>query len=286
MGSIKREAPPGEFYRLDRAVRVSGRSFFGRKTEIVFEPHGGIGWEMIERAGKPTPIDPTMADTHHQQITLRSPAGAVCHVFEHVGALRNQFVGVKFAALGGHAPYFGGSLELFEALRCSATRVPTLSMPRFTVSGPIRWDYPKPRGGRRSYVDIRPREDGKLQLDITIAFPGIGELNRKFSFPDPATMREVCGGLPAGYPRSRHFVARAASALGWPHKARIAWVQELGADTFLDTVLRHRALDLLGALSLLSGKGRFMANVTSVCAGHEADMQVVPRAYRHLYRIA
>lgn len=276
--------------RLVEPTTIRYPSFSGmfgmRPGTLVLRPTIGTQWWLKTRDGR-VEIEPSLMERRGQQITIKAPDGTKLVIFEHIGVLRwFRLAGVEIEVVK-RPPYYGRALEVWQKLlpACCETK---LELPWYTVSETLRWEYPRPRGGKTAFVELRPATRPGLTVDVETSFPGIGSLRRQFSLPDAVCLREICSGYPAGLPnpRLRYTVGRLARfLLRWPHMRCVAWQQEMTAEAFMQSVTLHRAQDLLGALSLLCRDGLLAGHVVSCCAGHEADVSVVLQANTRLRRL-
>ncbi|KPJ55264.1 hypothetical protein AMJ47_00055 [Parcubacteria bacterium DG_72] len=263
---------------LEKSVSVYGKDFWGRQARISFHPAGaGQGW--LWRIN-----DAELIKLSHRNIERGTRQIQFCHskkrlyAFEHLGILK--WMGLLDVIIDSDPwyPYFGGrSLELLENV-WPCCRLGN-EVEWCTVLKKVRWDYPNPRAGRAAYIEIAPAQEKRIKLNITIAYPKIGERSISFTLADFNTLKGVSCAYTQGWPPYLFYLSEAASViLGWPHHSRITWPQRYEEKEVLDKFIAHRALDILGSLSLLCQDGLLAADVISVCCGHEGDLNVISKA--------
>ena len=170
-------------------------------------------------------------------------------------------------------PYFGNGRPFFDQV-FPKTRIVVRDVPVATVGRVCQWRYPKARAGRPAGLSINPRLDGKLNLSVTIAYEGLGELTEEYSFPDDELLLRIAKTKSQGWPPSRRFLSKAFSWCGmWEHHDRIGWPGELvPRGIVLQWFADHRAFDLLSVMCSLMNGAWLSADVISICGGHESDL--------------
>lgn len=274
--------------RLTQRVSVRRRGFSGKHGEVIFRPIADKDdgdWYLRLQTGGRVIIDAQLMRRFGQQITIKAHDGTKCDIYEHIGVLRwFGLTGVEVQVIGC-APYYGRALELWQQLKPYVQEDTSRELPWYTPTEAKRWEYPTPRGGKTAYVELQPSSTRELTISASCSFKGIGELQLNFRVPEEQQLAEICSGYPAGLPAYRYGVGRFVSAFGWPHFQCVAWPQRMSPQEFLESVLRHRVLDALGALSLVCKDGLVAGHLTTKCAGHAADVGVVSQVAGRLRRI-
>ena len=129
----------------------------------------------------------------------------------------------------------------------------------------------------RSVIKISPWDKKELRLNVMIDYPGIGNDFSFFSFPDSSALQRVVSAYTQGWPPRLFYLSKAASMFGWPNHKKIIWPQEHEPRELLRLFSTHRAMDLLGALSIICEKGLLAADIVSTCSGHRDDLVVLPK---------
>lgn len=271
--------------KLGRTVTVQHPSFLGCPAEIVFTP--SIRQEWCWQPPKQEALVIDASRVQYRQRRLRLTSGrASCEVYEHLGALRFfGLLGLTFRT-NRRVPHFGRALDAWTHLKPVCLRDESVSLPWYTVAEPVRWEYPGLRNGERGFTAIYPATAPTLKLDIDFGYRGIGDAHQQFVLPNDELLEELCAVGAQGFPPELYHISRIASLLGWPHHRNFTWPQEGSKVQVLERFGQHRALDLLGALSLLCRDGLFAGHVISNYSGHRADLEVVQRADPHLVRLA
>lgn len=272
--------------RLREKVTIRHPSFSGMSGGITFRPIDDTRWWLRTKNGGRVEIAPDLMTHFGQQLTVKASDGTKCDIYEHIGVLRFfGLVGVEIEILG-RPPYYGRSIELWQALELHCETDTGTVLPLYTVERTMRWEYPKLRGGGKAFVELSPATKPYLTVAAFGDFPGIGSERRDFRFPDRQALAEVCTGYPAGLPRYRYAVGRALRYLtGWPHLDSVAWPQRMKSTDFVRSVVNHRVLDALGAFSLLCADGMLVGHLVQQRAGHEADVEVIRRAAGNMRRL-
>lgn len=267
---------------------------------ITGKPIFGFGQSQLV-LNKPAP---SMRNTwvywaRHQLLTI-NPNHVVCcraqnlaisdgnrtyaHVLEHLLPLKTfGFIGAAIQSTTC-LPFDLTCADFINAA-IEGSREDEVDMPVATVTRTCVGGYEKQRGGRVAYTHIKPRTDGKLVLQVQIAYQGLGELRKEYTFPDNALLMRIAQTHSQGWPRRRYWQSWLADKLGiWKHHDNVAWPQLLKGRT-LETFLDHRCLDLLGALGTLMNGQWLSSTVVSVCSGHEADMIACREAHKNIIRV-
>jgi hypothetical protein len=278
-----------EVFVLKSQVVYKGPDFFGRKSELKFTPRYMKDpscwlWRAPSDSGNVHEIEPGLVRCERRRIELVNGLGSL-NVYEHIGVLRffGLIGGLEIGGIGW-PPYDGRASGLWNVLR-PACITEKITLPLYSVSKTVRYEYSTFRGGRRAFTEIGPSRDGKLTLDIMRSFPGLGEYRERFQFPNKALLEKICDVRTLGWPPKAYYVSRFFSAFGWPHHDSVIWSQDHDKQGLLRSIVWHAALDTLGVLSLLCRDGYFVADVVSECSGHEADVGAVALANPYMIRI-
>ena len=198
-------------------------------------------------------------------------------VWEHIGSM--AFMGLTGVIVegSGHPPYHGRVLELWSALKPhfeTTNEEVKWCRPTHTVE----WRYPRRDGFTRFAPHADPTRHS-LDVTIMIDYPSVGKLTKDFSFPNAMSLLETSFQVHAqGYPKEKYPFAKLISILGWPHLNSAVWPHRQSPAETLELFIRHRLVDLLGALSLC-GQDRLLAGkVISICSGHLADLNALRQA--------
>ncbi len=270
--------------RLLRPVVVDGASLFGRgQTRLEMRDDLKYGsWWLHTLSRYYLKLDPWTVSCRGQWLEVNDGSVTYAMTLEHLLPL-------KFAGLSGVV------ITAQKSLPYNARAEPFLSkmlensieteevLPILTVARTHQWIYPAKRGGHMSYTKIEPRQDGKLVLDITIDYPGLGGTQQIYEFPDLDLLKRIAQIGSQGFPWSRYYFSKFGQVFGfWTHHEELEWPHRFPREEALQRFVDHRCLDLLGALALLTDEAWLSATVTSVCSGHYADLEVCRQAYRQL----
>jgi hypothetical protein len=246
----------------------------------VQQTQQGHAW-VVKRNGTCVPINPETVDaTRFQMLAVRVGNRYRARVLEHLLPLK--MFGLQQVMLdepSAFLPYDGSSrLFLDRVLPHCDRRI--MEVPVHTLIRPVMWKYPDLRGGREAFTRLEPLHDGRLLIDVTINYPGLGEAQESYVFPNEPLLRRVARSKSQGWPRHRYWVSLACSKIGiWYHHDHVMWPQGIHREEVLRRFLDHRCLDILGALGVLTNGWHLSARVVSVCSGHHADMQVCRMAH-------
>jgi|GEM_PF-1119485 len=278
--------------KLQRPVCYDGVPFWGifhpAPSHLLLSPNADPNdlrwyWQFSSQE-RPLEISPDIVDSEKRRIRLIWGNHAL-EIFEHLGALRHQLLGVTVSGTRW-GPYAGSAAPYLRLLKDACVEYPEDRVRWHTVSEVIRHSYNSNRGGdEKAYTEIRPTNERRLCVTVTCAYKGLGSRTRIFHFSCPEELNMVYATPTQGWPRRNYYLSRLASAARWPYHSEITWPQEHSRSETLDLFIQHRALDILGALSLLCRDGLFAANVTSYCSGHEADVQAVTCANQLLRQL-
>lgn len=277
-------------FALSKPVVHRGQDFFGRKAELRFKPRfrgtrNSWSWKASSALNDVHEIDPRIARTRSHRIELTNGQRRLS-VYEHVGVLRFfPLIGDIEITGTNWSPYDGRAISLWNTVK-TVCETKVMDIPLYSVTKPVWYEYEEYRGSRKAFTQIMPSTDGKLTLDITRSFPGIGTHQEIFHFPNSGLLEEICEARTLGNPSVLYYISRLLSAASrWPHHKSVLWPQEIEKNELIRLIVWHAALDTLGALSLLCQDGYFIGQVTSVCSGHEADTATVRQANQCLVRV-
>jgi UDP-3-O-acyl-N-acetylglucosamine deacetylase len=253
---------------LARPVVVSGHDIWGRRALVTLEPAGTPGW--FWRVGSADiPLTPDVLVHRRQRLAL-AYGGAELHIVEHLLALRiiAGIDEVRIASPGSWLPYDGSAEMFWRTLR------PAVDEGDELVSARIAGSFSTGESRRVAYSGT----DGDgLDVAVAIDYPGLGatKVRRRFPTRDPTGERIIATKAP-GWPPRRRAIVRPLSWIGWPHLANAVWPQEHSPATTLELFARHRLLDIAGAFAVLCPPGGMLTgSVTSQCAGHAQDVELV-----------
>jgi len=259
---------------LTKSVVIRGHDFWGRTTAVRIEPTSSRGWYW-QVNGTDVHINPSMLASRRNRIALMHDKREL-HVFEHLGALR--FAGldnVRLITDNAWLPY-DGSAGLFWSACQPYIRRDGLSR-LYTASQ--RVSVARYQGHGERSVTYEPGPSRTLEVRVYINYPELGELDRTWTFPR-VSFGEIGYTKTQGWPRWRRPFAKVASRLGWPHERAVIWPQEHSAEHTLELFARHRALDIVGALSVLCPAGGVLVGkVSSHCAGHADDINLINKCW-------
>jgi hypothetical protein len=269
--------------RLRQAVTVTGKPVFGfgKAFVTIDKPQHGYPYSwFLDYGGQLIPItaENVVASTRFHNLAIRNPGnpnGHVAHVLEHLLPLKAA--GLLGATIRcSHCLPYSGSMQPVLNRVLEASDLFDEAVPVRTVGKKYRWEYPQPRGAENGvgFTEIEPSTDGQLVLDLTIHYPGQPKTQKIYPFPDLDTMQRISGACAQGWPPKLYGLSKVAGYLGlWAHHNHVSWMQDHGIPV-RQNWLRHRCLDVLGAVSLLADGFWFAGIVTSVCSGHVADLMV------------
>lgn len=261
-------------YVLRRAVHVHGRDFFGRRASVRLEPTCTRGWVWYT-GGRDVPITPDIAKVRKNRIALTWGRGTL-NVYEHLGVLR--FAGldnVRIVSETAWLPYDGSAVLFWEACRPHMVREGALE--RYCIPS-VLVETEATRKGHRQVAFV-PGNTEALVVSVKIDYPGLGSHSARYMFPGDDIVPILLTPT-QGWPRKRRLFARSARLFGWPHAENIVWPQEHGERETLEMFARHRALDILGALSIVCPAGGIMVGqFESVCGGHKHDIALLQKTH-------
>lgn len=253
-------------YTLSDEVLVCGYDFWGRSTSVLFRPVDKPGWFWQTACGERVLIDHRIAQTKKNRIVLASGSERM-HVYEHLGALRYLGLdGILVVPETSWLPYDGSAALFLDACK-----------PKFQRSGTMRFVHAAAAflaNGNR-HVSYEATRTCGMTIEVGIDYPGIGAEHATYHAPH-TSLQKVLRTKTQGWPPYRRYAAQIASAFGWPHADSIVWPQEHDPATTRRLFAKHRALDILGALSLVGPPGTLLAGTYySVRGGHALDVSLL-----------
>ena len=291
MNKVKERKRMGfQFRRLHTVVEVHGKPVFGwRKAYVRLMPAHEmypLQWRLRRPFGDTFINANTVTTAFFQNLAVVAQGETWAHVIEHLLPLRA--LGLLGATIeSSHClPYTGSTEEMIERV-LEASDIVEQHVPIQTVRESYIYTYPKPRGERTAFTSITPRNDGRLIISIIIKYPGLGSIQKLYNFPDDELIATIGKVKAQGWPRARYWPSKMGSILGiWQHHNNAVWPQRSSNEEVIEQFAHHRCLDLLGTIGLLMNGGFLSANVTSVCSGHVADLQVCRQAMKGLVTIS
>lgn len=256
--------------RLSGVVTLRGRNPFGRETELTLTPISQPGWWWQTKAGL-YPINQELIRPGRRHLQLTA-GDETLHAAEHLLPLAYLgLTGVTIGCSHGWPPYDGCASELHNAV---STRVITTpgELAWATLNRPLDTGPLGQRGKCEHRVTIYPRDEPGVELHIGCSFKGLGEQSLDlFVHPQVGGWQQVLTAKTPGWPAWLYWLSRFGH---WSHHQHIAWPQVLGEET-LDHFVAHRALDILGALSMVSSWPLIACTVVSSCGGHRDDIRLL-----------
>ncbi len=268
-------------YVLREPVEVTGKPFFAwgifRKTPDVtlrLEPTEKSGWYW-QVNGEDVLIAAHMLENKKRHLVLVHEE-RILRVVEHLLVLRfSGLDNVRIICDAEWLPYDGCAWSVWHAclpvLQAAGTLEPVGISHMFEVHSENNASAVRLDAG----INLH-----SLDVCISIDYAGMGKENQDYTFPMPMDeFGEFVRAPTQGWPRWFKPVAWfAGTFLGWPHYKAILWPPRSGESTeyALRTFAQHRALDLLGALSVLCPPGKLLVGVVySHRAGHAKDVEMI-----------
>lgn len=262
--------------RLVDNVAYHGKDFFGRESHLILKPRPRNSWTWVDYNMEPVRISPEILKSNKRRVQLVF-GNKILNVFEHIGVLRHVgLVGVEVCGVGW-PPYDGSAHELWNLVE-PCIKETTEQLRLYTVEKSVRFQSPILRRGRKVFTEIHPSLDGRTTLDIFVDFKGLGEHREVFSLPNRELFKEICSARSLGFPSWLYYPTKMASLVGYPHFKNVCWSKSSSKEETLREIVRHRALDILGAMSVLSEEGLFVGNIVSSCSGHAEDVGAIDLA--------
>jgi len=274
---------------LGHNVLVKGDDILGRAATIELIPMSKaekeLGWHWITDEGRAHPAHIDSAYLHQtgfgNTVGLRN---TTCHttLWEHTGILR--WLGLDRVRVRHPAapPYFGRSLELWDAIKSHLRPDTTADPLRIRDYQHISWangdaatklDHTKVTDGR---IEYRPHNRCHLDVVIRINYPKLGryEYEHRVYRNDEVgitALEPVLDAYTQGWPMWHKWPAH----LLWTHSHKAVWAQDYSAQEVLRLFALHRCADLLGTLSLVDNEWLLAGQVVSYGAGHSEDLELV-----------
>ncbi len=270
--------------RLTKKVIIKGPDFRGLRRELTFYPlESKNGWMWWSRSFLIS-INSAIVDTKVRRVRLCFE-GKKLQIFEHLGVLR--WFGLCGLSIQSSPwpPYYGRSSEFWQAIKPFCEENKSEDIKWYTIREPVKWTYLKLRNNQAAFTEIYPNTRKELKVKIMCSYPGIGAWTDYFSFPNREILEELCTAYNQCWPPYFYYFSKIASRGRWPHDKTFTLARVRGKQiTILKQFINHRVTDLLGTLSLLCRDGLLSADVTSICSGHEADVNAIIQADKSLYR--
>ena len=280
--------------RLAEPVLISGHGPLGFRTDLVLRPIDLPGWsiQFASMQGDSLKSPLWMGVVSHRlipsSIELAYYVGGKKHtlrIAEHLLALREGmglYDGV-LVVVGKHGiPFTGHAGHCMERVHPVLKPVtsPTQCWTTNDTIGPIKTT------NRRGFVEFVPSNTGVLQLVVSIdypQYPGVGAqeytwISDKNAFEEVAWTR---GELKRMFQWPVHMSER----LGWPHAWDFADITRMPADKWASNVVRHRGLDLLGELGLVTRTGHLSGTCYCRRAGHREVLQLIRKMRQTLVEV-
>ncbi len=253
---------------LTEKVELVGPDYFGRPSTLTITPcrDTGMYWDTGHSVVEIT-TDVLRRKTRR---LLIEHDGERLNIVEHILVLRalgiDKFI---IACESGWPPYDGSAEALWEAVspftkrdgvfgrRCTPKRVI-----RAEVSGaPHRW------------VEIHPSRE-PLTATVEVDYPKLGMRRETFG---PLFEHTCLSAKALGWPTWGREVCRALHPLRLaPNPRNLTWVGEWAHSKVLKLAVRHRTLDILGALAVAYPKNALVCGkIVSHLGGHECDLALV-----------
>lgn len=257
-----------DLLELIQPVVVSGRDIFGRKSQITFAPYDFPGWHW-KCGNEVVPINSSIALCNSRRITLVYKEFRL-EIYEHIGALRWTGLDGIIIESPKFPPYHGRTKELWDALKpfCQKTGNQGVWVKPLEGCLVIGADDASRK------VSFEPL-DGKLIISVILKIKKLGERVEEYELP--MLLEEIFEAHSLGWPPYLYYVSKLAKAFGWPHHENVGWVQKNTADILLEKICRHRLVDLLGALSLVTHEHFLSGRVVSYKGGHAIDLGMINR---------
>ncbi len=268
--------------RLTRNVMIWGTTFFGKPAHVMLEPTDEStkkhGWQLSFE-GKTVPITFEHLHLVGGELALRVEGMTLKYV-THLLALR-YLIGLDAVTvhIKGELPMCG-SAQLFldkvsdsleECGEMEPVLLPAVLVGEKNISIRITPDT-RPLFVS-SYVEQRGVGDKRWNFFLQNFFSAD---EGKKAVHDIATARMP--GQSRLFTLARGYSTLPPSKWQWPHFHEFVWQQEKTVGQFLEEVARHRILDLLGALSVITAPGTiFCGRVLASNTTSETDLSLVKR---------
>ncbi len=257
---------------LKEPVYVKGNDFWGRPAVLQLRPSRDPGWFM-QYDSSIVPIALHNVFCKFRRLTLKG-GNYQFNYFEHLAPLRFLGLGNTLIVMSSRMPYFTRPSDIWRQIKDYCEVDPSSSIQWVGVKEEIRCWYPDMR-----YTQINPINLGETQtlsIKIICDYTHLGRKEETFLLPP---FDEQILEIPTqGWPPWLYHSSRIASRLGWPHHRNITWPQGHSRDETLHRFIRHRLVDLLGALSLVHPQRLLVGEVISNCSGHRGDIACVRQA--------
>ncbi len=256
---------------LTQPIEIQGHDVFGRQAALRLEPVAKQGWYW-RVGGEDIPLSPALLHLAHHRLVLRHKQREL-HVFEHLGALRfTGLDGIRIRSKTAYLPYDGRAHALWNALKYVRRRSDDFAVKRNDIRTAT---YKTKNALTRSVSACLGTTEGHM-MTIIVAYKKYGE--HEVSFPLNAIPTEVFSARPLGNPWWIEPIAYGASLMGvFPYDG-VLWPRSSRRGRIGKEIVLHRALDFMGALSVIPGPGESCDGIyRSVCGNHAADVVLVKK---------
>lgn len=264
---------------LKEPVTIRGHNLLGQCTDMSFVPVTTAGRTIFLDTGginpHEMPVRPEMLSAVLNSLQLARPNQWLKYrasIIEHViaaceGMHLYDGVGIRCSRRG--LVYTGHAQHVHDALL--PYLVPT-GEPVAHTSIFERIPIETRRAG--GTLEFIANQTDRLVIEVAVQYPGTRELTYTWDSSKHG-FDAISGARGELKPHWRGFVRLFTKKALWPHGEAFADRKLMNTDAWLDSLARHRALDLLGALSCVTPYGRLVGTVRSRLAGHFDDVKLV-----------
>lgn len=268
--------------KVVKDVFLTDKDYWGDESSIIFRPSDAPGWHWEYESGKdPVLITAELLQSKRRRLALEYENRRL-NIFEHLGVLKWCGFNDLIVRSNEWPPYYGRSWEFYDFLRANSRT--TNGNPGWcTVSREICFEYKK-GGNLDRHIRIIPSDSRSLELFVTCDYSSLGCRGISFILPGHEYLLErILKAYTQGWPplTGRLLSWTAEKLLGWPHRNKVIWPRRHNGAA-LELFVFHRALDLLGALSIIHPTRLLSAKVISYCSGHQGDVEVIRQAQNFL----
>lgn len=257
--------------RILETVNLNGLDYFGRKAHISFSHNPTGGWLWNHHKCSNIVIGPELLSHKKRRIALQYN-GSALNIFEHLGVLR--WCGFEDVIIQSDPwpPYFGRSKEYFDILFDNSEEVDG-DFGWFTLKEKVKFEY-----GKGRYTEIIPNKNKTLHLRVICDYRGLGRGELSLKLPEHKDILiDLLEVYSQGWTSFLFYPSWLASKLHlWLHHQEVIWPQHCGQDTLI-LFLKHRMLDLLGALAFMHPTKMLSGTVISFCSGHKGDIGAIEK---------
>lgn len=266
--------------KLANPVIISNPDLFGRNAKISFFPVNQKGWHwQCDPNEPPVSISADLLSFKRRRLVLAHEKYEL-NIFEHIGVLRWAGLdGIKICSTKW-PPYDGRSWESYQLLH-RAFKETDEPVKWCTLDHTVMCSFP---GVESRFTKVIPDCEGALKLHIISEYEGIGMKEILIRFPaSSSTLEKILKAFAPGWPSKLFYLEWLASKFGWPHLRKSLWPNcGKAKEEIIEQFAYHRALDLLGALSLIHPTRMLSGTVISYCSGHWADVQLIKQSQDHI----